>query len=84
MHRDRELTMKQHVGLILTALTLLVGSQSAINAAPGAGISSDMAPQAILGTMKAVADWQLAQAPRHREDDWTSAALYTGINSSAA
>src|SRR5437879_5425034 len=37
-------------------------------------------PLSILGTMKKVADWQLAQPPtKPQTDDWTYGALYTGM-----
>ncbi len=37
------------------------------------------APDAILAAMKRAADWQLAQPPRHKTDDWTYGALYAGM-----
>ena len=73
---------KEYAGLILTLPALALCGQLAAQTASAAEsprISSDVAPPAILATMKAVADWQLAQPPRHPADDWTSAALYTGI-----
>ncbi len=82
MQRDRERTKKEDATLILTVLALSLSGQLATQAARAAEtsrISGSVAPQSILATMKAVADWQLAQPPRHREDDWTSAALYSGI-----
>src|SRR5215467_3017879 len=52
-------------------------------AAPATKISAEISPPAILTTMKAVADWQLANMPattnRSGQRLWTYAALYTGI-----
>jgi rhamnogalacturonyl hydrolase YesR len=74
--------MKESAALIVAALALALWDPTATQAAPAAAaarISGDIAPQAILATMKAVADWQLAQPPRRLTDDWTVGALYTGI-----
>ena len=74
--------MKAYAASIMTALVLPLWVPTDTQAAPAAAaasISGDTTPQSILATMKAVADWQLAQPPRHGADDWTSAALYTGM-----
>ena len=74
--------MKRHVALILTAMALALWGPTITQAAPAAAearISADIAPQSILTTMKAVADWQLVQTNRHKTDDWTYGALYAGM-----
>jgi unsaturated rhamnogalacturonyl hydrolase len=48
---------------------------AAAQAAPSAAIN----PQAVLGAMERVADWQLANPSKHRPDDWTQAVGYNGI-----
>ncbi|HWI56372.1 MAG TPA: glycoside hydrolase family 88 protein, partial [Bacillota bacterium] len=65
--------MKTSALLLVTTLTLPLWAQ------PAALPSSEMTPQAILTTMKRVADWQLVQPPKHQTDDWTYGALYTGM-----
>src|SRR6266705_1454783 len=35
--------------------------------------------EAVLAQMQRVADWQLAQPPRHAADEWTSGAMYVGM-----
>ncbi|MFO1477632.1 MAG: glycoside hydrolase family 88 protein [Verrucomicrobiota bacterium] len=42
-------------------------------------VTNAFTPQAVLATMKCVADWQLAQPLRHPADDWTYGALYAGM-----
>jgi unsaturated rhamnogalacturonyl hydrolase len=74
----RGATIQKYAGLILTVLALQVYGPAAF-AAAAAKISGDMSSAAILSTMKVVADWQLAQPPRHPADDWTSGALYAGM-----
>jgi len=78
----KPLTLKNCAALTLAVLGLALEGELATpsaRAAEAATISGDLSPQAVLATMKAVANWQLAQPFRHREDDWTCAALYTGI-----
>ena len=68
------------------ALLILAVSTAAIGAQPansGAKLPAEMLPAAILNTMKAVADWQLAHpsptVERNKEDGWTYGAFYTGV-----
>lgn len=43
-------------------------------------LSAELRPEQVLATMRAVADWQLAQPPvRPATDDWTYGALYAGV-----
>lgn len=42
-------------------------------------LSSVIEPKAVLGAMERVADWQLAHPSKHRPDDWTQGAGYTGM-----
>src|ERR1044071_5391297 len=48
-----------------------------------AAVSSELSPQAILATMKKVADWQLVHpspsADRYTENAWTYGAFYAGV-----
>src|SRR5476651_370785 len=41
--------------------------------------SSDFTPQAILGVMQRVADWQLAHPSVHKPTDWTQGAGDAGM-----
>jgi unsaturated rhamnogalacturonyl hydrolase len=74
--------MNLSIAPMVTALALSFCGDTATQAAPPAapaGVSGDTAPASILATMKAVADWQLAQPPRLKTDDWTVGALYAGV-----
>ena len=74
--------MRPFAALIVAVLTLPLCAQNATEPAVGAapaGPASELAPQSILTAMQKVADWQLTQPLRHPPDDWTSAALYTGL-----
>ena len=42
-------------------------------------LSDAITPKAVLTAMERVADWQLENPSRHRPDDWTEAAGYTGM-----
>jgi rhamnogalacturonyl hydrolase YesR len=62
------------------ALSMQVGRSAQPASQPvTAKVSNEFSPEAILGTMKQVADWQLAQPLRHPPDDWTYGALYAGV-----
>jgi unsaturated rhamnogalacturonyl hydrolase len=74
--------MKKPTSALKTALAIAYAAQVWVCAAapdssakPSAALSSS----AILTTLKKVADWQLAQPPKPRADDWTYGALYTGM-----
>lgn len=72
--------MKPPAILLAVALVLSLRSGAAIESkAEIARISGEFSPQAVLGTVKKAADWQLAQPLRHPPADWTYGALYTGI-----
>ena len=72
--------MKTLILLLVTAMTLQLRAQTASASGNATGtFSADIAPQPVLAVMKKVADWQLAHPSTHAPDDWTSAALYTGI-----
>jgi rhamnogalacturonyl hydrolase YesR len=67
---------KGAAGCLIACLVAIFSCNTTRAAVP----SDQLTPPAVLETMKAVADWQLAQPPtRHRTDDWTYGALYTGI-----
>ncbi len=75
-------TMKKCALLTAALVALPLWAQTAAQLAPApgpAGLSSDISPQPVLAVMKKVADWQLTQPSKHAPDDWTFAALYTGI-----
>lgn len=75
--------MKIFAFIFVSALASTLCAQSAGSPdgqSPNHQISDALTPDAILGTMEKVADWQLAQPPRTNEtDQWTYGALYTGI-----
>ena len=48
-------------------------------ALPLPAVSAEITPQAVLGTMKAVADWQIDHPSKHQHTDWTLGALYAGM-----
>ncbi len=64
---------------------LLIGAAQAALAQPNGGLTSSaptaasIAPAAIVQTLQRVADWQLAHPSAHKPDEWTQAALYTGL-----
>jgi rhamnogalacturonyl hydrolase YesR len=41
--------------------------------------AQDLKPDAVITTMKKVADWQLANPGKHATTDWTQGALYAGM-----
>src|SRR6202453_664196 len=59
--------------------------QSAVGDAPdnpgplATELSSELKPKAIDAAMKKVADWQVAYAETHFNQQWTFAALYDGL-----
>lgn len=57
-------------------LTLALASASILEAAT---VSTTIAPPAVLGTIEAVADWQLANPSKHKPTDWTQGAAYAGF-----
>lgn len=59
----------------LAATLLLTGSLALARASA----PEEPKPKAVLEVMEKVADWQLANPSKHRPDDWTQAAGYTGI-----
>jgi len=63
----------------LSACLLLAPPARSVSGTIAPKISTEFSPQAILATMKQVADWQLVQPPRHPPDDWTHGALYAGV-----
>ena len=68
--------MKKLATLLIVTLGFnLCGLGAAESSDPPAKVS----PTVVLATMKKVADWQLAQPPRHATDDWTYGALYAGM-----
>jgi unsaturated rhamnogalacturonyl hydrolase len=69
--------MKKRATLSLTVIASLSLAQALAQAASQP--SPEIAPQPVLATMKAVADWQLAQPPKHATDDWTFGVLYAGL-----
>ncbi|WP_395399794.1 glycoside hydrolase family 88 protein [Pseudoduganella sp. UC29_106] len=66
---------------VLAALSVMLPSY----AAHAAGVTSATqqasaeAPKAVLSVMERVADWQLANASKHRPNDWTQAVGYNGM-----
>jgi rhamnogalacturonyl hydrolase YesR len=60
---------------LITGMLLSVWTSACEAAEP----TEKLTPPAVLETMKAVADWQLVQPPRHKTDDWTYGALYAGM-----
>ncbi len=52
---------------------------ASITRAPGARLTPDPEPDAILRVMTAAADWQLAHPSAYPAYDWTQAAFYTGV-----
>jgi rhamnogalacturonyl hydrolase YesR len=82
MQRDRKRIIEDYAVLAVAVLMLPLWGQLASQAAAAAvpaRISGEIAPEPILATMKAVADWQLAQPPRRLTDDWTVGALFSGM-----
>jgi len=64
---------------LATLLILVLAFNFSGTAAEPADSPGKVRSAAVLATMKAVADWQLAQPPRHATDDWTYGALYAGM-----
>jgi rhamnogalacturonyl hydrolase YesR len=62
----------------LVAAFLLPGSFAHTEPVP-AKVSGGFTPRDILGTMKQVADWQLAQPLKHPPGDWTYGAFCAGV-----
>jgi rhamnogalacturonyl hydrolase YesR len=74
--------MKKLTICLLTALMIALEPRSAVKAAsmdPAAKSNVVLSAPAMLATLKKVGDWQLAQPPKPRTDDWTYGALYTGM-----
>ena len=78
--------MRTFAILSLAVFALLPGAVfRAQTAAAGSGdrLSAEISPEAVLATMKRVADWQLAHLQSSRDryavNEWTYGALYTGI-----
>lgn len=69
----------------MNKLVLIVGSLTVCGLLTAAQPSRDITPNAVLATMKQVADWQLAQPPKPTKNvnqgtqDWTYGALYAGV-----
>ncbi len=69
--------------LLLTAIALGAGgcrsAPSARAAAPASEPAAHADPQRILGTLRAVADWQLSNPSQHPGWDWTQATFWAGL-----
>ena len=50
-----------------------------VTALPDDAPPANLSPEPVLRILKRVADWQLAQPPKHATDDWTYGALYAGM-----
>jgi len=76
-------TFLRHSAALAAGCTLLACAPP-VFAQAGAAVqalqpSSAVTPQAILGAMERVADWQLANPSAHRPTDWTQAVGYNGM-----
>ncbi len=75
MNGKQTLIFLTAAGLVATGLCTELGGPPVSTPT----LSVEIAPGPILAIMRKAADWQLAQTPAHRADEWTSAALYTGM-----